>query len=545
MHHHEPGGGGGGYSPGADDGAQSEHEEFHDAQQSAGGVPEEEAKVQLDDIEDDVSSQPWVPFVGMTFFTVEEAQKFYNDYAYIKNFGTRIAASRNSTRRGVPTHLIKRVFECVHSRNTVDTTKTDNTSASESIASESIASGSASTSKQAGVEKDPNDSRQRNRMVRYNCKAHLIVRLIEDKWEVTHFTEEHTHPLLQREEQTRYYRSHRTVPEEDYQMIVALHNRNISTSDVMGLLADEHGGNPRNLPYVKRDVTNIRAKLREGMTLKDMSLTMEYFKKRQAECPSFFYAPMLDPVTNAVEGLFWVDGRTRALYPKYKDCVFFDTTFCTNRYNMPFAPIVGVNNHLQTLTLGCALLPNEITETFKWVFQQWLLAMDNVPPDNIMTDQDAAIAAAISDVFPLAVHRCCFWHVKRKAREKLPRLLNNNQFKEAFYACINNSQTPQEFEELWKSMLILFNVADNKHLKNMWSTRQTWAPAWFMNNFFPFTTTTGRSEGLNSYFKKLVNPHDSVWTFVRQYELCQETMLDREDNSSFQGETTTAPLWGR
>lgn len=534
---------GGGYSPGRDDGVESEDDGAHveaAAEEVEEAAAEEEAadiKAPFDDGEEDVSSQPTVPYVGMTFNQVEDAQKFYNEYAFNKGFGTRIAASKNSQRKG-PVTLIKRVFECVHSRGTVDNTKTE-------ITDDSIATGSTSGSKQAGIEIDVSGTRKRSRLVRHQCKAHMIVGIRDGRWTVTCFVEEHTHPMMQQQEQVRYYRSHRSVPEEDYQLIVALHNRNISTSDVMGLLADEHGGNPRNLPYVKRDVTNIRSKLREGMIVKDMALTVEYFQRRQAESPTFYYARQVDAATNEVEALFWVDGRTRSLYPKYKDCVFFDTTFCTNRYNMPFAPIVGVNNHLQTVVLGCALIPNEQIETFKWVFQQWLLAMDNVPPDNIMTDQDQAMANAIKELFPLSVHRCCFWHVKRKAREKMPRLLANEQFKEAFYACINKSQSPEEFEEKWNAMLVLFNVAENTHLKNMWKSRKTWAPAYFMNNFFPFTTTTGRSEGLNSYFKKLVNPHDSVWTFVRQYELCQETMLDREDNAAFQGITTTAPLWGR
>jgi hypothetical protein len=64
-------------------------------------------------------------------------------------------------------------------------------------------------------------------------------------------------------------------------------------------------------------------------------------------------------------------------------------------------------------------------------------------------------------------------------------------------------------------------------------------------NFFPFTSTTGRSEGLNSYFKTLVRPSDSVWNFLTQYELCQNLMLDREDNAGFTMETARAPLWGR
>ena len=71
---------------------------------------------------------------------------------------------------------------------------------------------------------------------------------------------------------------------------------------------------------------------------------------------------------NVVRGLFWVDGRTREMYKTFRDCIFFDTTFCVNRYNMPFAPIVGVNNYMQSILLGCALLSDETIESFVWVF---------------------------------------------------------------------------------------------------------------------------------------------------------------------------------
>jgi hypothetical protein len=103
--------------------------------------------------------------------------------------------------------------------------------------------------------------------------------------------------------------------------------------------------------------------LRADVLERDMSMTIEYFEKRQAESPHFFYATQLD-ATKAIRVIFWVNGRTRSLYPKYKDCAFFDTTFSTNKYNLPFAPIVGINNDLHTVVLGCALLPNETIETF-------------------------------------------------------------------------------------------------------------------------------------------------------------------------------------
>ena len=163
-----------------------------------------------------------------------------------------------------------------------------------------------------------------------------------------------------------------------------------------------------------------------------------------------------------------------------------------------------------------------------------------------MTDQDQAMATAISMVFPHSTHRCCKWHVFRVARTKLGRMLGKDEpFAEAFYGCIKGSDTVEEFEERWKQMVEVFGVADKKHLKNMWNSRETWAPVYFRNKFFPFTGTTGRSEGLNSYFKTLNHHGDSVWTFLQQFELCQELMLDREDNAGFINEATRPPLWGK
>ncbi|XP_037480348.1 protein FAR1-RELATED SEQUENCE 5-like [Triticum dicoccoides] len=461
-----------------------------------------------DDSDDgDVSSQPLPPYVDMVFDTLEDAQKFYNDYAFKLGFGTHISSSKFSQKRGQKKEdqiLIKRFFGCVHARKP-DKTETRSTS-------ESIATGKSNSSRQPSEGMDVTRKRQKNRLP----------------------------------ECVRYYRSHRSIPAEDYQLLLTLHDVNLSNSDCMGVLGRVHGGDTRILPYVKRDVSNERAKLRRGLTFRDMDMTVEYFERRKAENPEFFYAKQKDPATNSVTALFWVDGRTRALYPKYKDCVFFDTTFCTNRYNMPFSPIVGVNNHLQTIALGCALLPDESIETFKWVFQQWMVAMDNDHPTNIMTDQDKAMATTIDDVLPNTCHRCCKFHVFSNARTKWGRLLRRDEaFADVFYTCINQSETIEEFEETWQHMLHCFEVAENKHLKNMWQTRHMWAPAYFKNKFFPFTSTTGRSEEINSYFKTLIRPADSVWRFVQQYEMCQETMLDREDNAGFTGETTTPPLYSR
>ena len=86
----------------------------------------------------------------------------------------------------------------------------------------------------------------------------------------------------------------------------------------MGCLGSVHGGDPRCLGYVKRDVSNIRTMLRNEVTMRDMSMTLDYFKQREAKNLRFFYASLMD-ANKSVRALFWVDGRTRSLYPKYKD----------------------------------------------------------------------------------------------------------------------------------------------------------------------------------------------------------------------------------
>nr|BAC55610.1 far-red impaired response protein-like [Oryza sativa Japonica Group] len=221
-----------------------------------------------------------------------------------------------------------------------------------------------------------------------------------------------------------------------------LHDRNIATSQILALLGDLHGG-VRNLTFTAKDVSNLRTKLRQQVSLKDVAMTIDYFqkKKTQADNPSFFYAARYDE-DNVLKALFWVDGRTRKLYQSYKDCVFFDTTLMTNRYNMPFAPIVGTNNHLQTILLGCALICDETTETFIWVYKTWMRAMNGQKPGSVMTDRDKAMRAAIKKVFPGTIHRCCLWHVTTEADQQLlPVYTSKKGFHEALYRYIYDSKT--------------------------------------------------------------------------------------------------------
>ena len=113
--------------------------------------------VMQDDSDDgDVSSQPLSPYVGMVFDTFEDAQKFYNDYAFKLGFGTHISSTKYSQKRGQKQEdaiMIKRVFGCVHARKP-DKPETSSTS-------ESIATDTSNSSRRPGAEMDVTRTRQK------------------------------------------------------------------------------------------------------------------------------------------------------------------------------------------------------------------------------------------------------------------------------------------------------------------------------------------------------------------------------------------------
>jgi hypothetical protein len=102
----------------------------------------------------------------------------------------------------------------------------------------------------------------------------------------------------------------------------------------------------------------------------------DYFIRMQSINDGFYFAMDFDDDAR-LKNVFWADARSRAIYEDFGDVVTFDTTYLTNKYEIPFAPFVGVNHHGQSILFGVVLISKENTETFVWLFETWLKCMND------------------------------------------------------------------------------------------------------------------------------------------------------------------------
>lgn len=495
--------------------ATSEHQEGEG--EAAEVVQDEEIGEGVEGVRDeeigDINSKPDKPYVGMEFRDKDEAKNYYDDYARKWGFITKISSCRRSQ---ITKQYNRYEFACHSERSSRE-------------------SGASAGSR----------SRRSSRVLKTGCKARMVVVKRDEKWVVTIVDLDHNHPPLN-PSALMSLKPHRLIKDEDHDLLEFLRTNKIPTQRIMSVLCDLYGS-MQNIPLARKDVSNLRATMRpeaEG-TCTDMAATIKYFQESQADDPSFFYSMELDSESK-ITSVFWVDGVSREAYREFGDCVFFNTKYITTKYCLPFAPIIGMNNHGQTVLFGCVLLKAEIEETFEWVFQTFLKAMDGKVPKSIMTDQDEAMENAIANVLPNTSHRRCSWYIWRNAKFKLGVLPSRLEgFEDDLRHCIDESFNVEEFERRWAAVLDRYNLASNKYMQDLYEIREKWVPCYFMDCFFPFMSITQQSEVMEALFKDFVHPGDIIQNFIVQYEKLVQSCLDRDDKQLFLTVKTDANLWSK
>ncbi|KAM0901792.1 hypothetical protein ACQ4PT_019707 [Festuca glaucescens] len=436
------------------------------------------------------------PEPGMKFQTLEDAHGFYNTYALLNGF----VAKRGSNYKRKKYHL-----DCNRSGKSTLT-------------------------------QDPNKKRKRNAFEKTNCQAKVIVKLTKGQWEFTTVRNEHNHPLCANPSLTNFFLSHKHMPIEEKSFLKVLQQSRIPPNKVMKIFRRMRSSFG-NIPFKKKDATSLQIEEQHRTENSDVQRTLKLFKELELRNPCFFYTKQTDK-DDIVCSIFWTDARSRMDYEIFGDFVSVDTTYTTNRHNLPFATIIGINNHGRTLLLGCAVLHDRKAETLKWMFQTLLEVMGGKIPGSVVTNQDEAMAKAIVEVMPQVRHRFCKWDVMGKAHERIAAFMAaRGNIKAELDSLVDNSLTETEFEEGWISLMQRYKASENEYLQFMWRIRKIWVPVYFRHDFYPFVQSLGCGEGTNSLFKDSVLPKDSIEKFIERYEEIQKKTIQTDDEDRRQAGT--------
>lgn len=462
------------------------------------GIEDNLAETSVVHDEDGVSE----PYVGMEFDSEDAAKVFYDNYARRVGFNSKVSHFSCSRPDGP---ILSREFVC-------------------------------------GRE---GSKRRHNE----NCDAMLKIELkghSQHKWVVTKFVKEHCHPLVTLDKlhylrPRRHFAGAAKATPEVYQgmgfipngvMYVSMDGNNAALEINRGVRST-----PKNAAMMNYAVRPSSWKRTLG---KDAQNLLEYFKKMQAENPGFFYAIQLDE-ENRMTNVFWADARSRAAYSYFGDALTLDTSYRVNQYRVPFAPFTGVNHHGQTILFACALLLDDSEASFTWLLKTFLTAMNDHPPVSILTDQDRAIQAAVSHVFPEARHCISKWHVLREGQEKLAHVCHiHPQFQVELYNCINLTETIEEFESSWDLILDKYDLRRNDWLQSIYNARAQWVPVYFRDSFFAAISPNQGCEV--SFFEGYVNQQTTLPMFFRQYERALDNWFEKEIEADFETICTSPVL---
>ena len=379
--------------------------------------------------DDDVVSPP---FVGMVFHSWEEVDKYYKRYGRQQGFGILCTAGSYVQKGGAKSKELRGyLWKCECYGRAVYRRRVEGKRVY-------------STRDELGTK----------RSKKCDCPVLMYCNRTKDgEWVVKRAVNEHkNHCPTPRK--SRYVPRYR---QEDITSLVKRklfndYNSGANVPQIFNCLASERNG-VENVTFTKKDLQNIIArdkaeKMKEG----DWNAMWKYFKAMSTDNENFFHKHRVGE-DNILKDVMWVDARSRAAYEEFGDVVVFDSTYLTNEYDLPFSNFVGVNHHGQTILLGCALLSHEDSETFEWLFTEWLSCMSNKKPIGFLTDQDAAMRKALREVMPDVRHRWCLWHILTKFSHKLGKYNDYELFKVELHNVIYNSLTKNEFEVQWTDVI--------------------------------------------------------------------------------------------
>ncbi|XP_019192724.1 PREDICTED: protein FAR1-RELATED SEQUENCE 12-like [Ipomoea nil] len=246
----------------------------------------------------------------------------------------------------------------------------------------------------------------------------------------------------------------------------------------------------------------------------DSNSLIEIFRRRQMDEADFYFEFELYEDARLCN-FFWRDGQMKADYDLFGDLVVHDTTYRTNRYDMICAPFIRLSG---------------------------VRSMGGKHPQTIMTDQCAAMAAAIAQVFSNSNHRLCIWHIGENSKKHIKGLRNKKGFLELFNFLLKYTDTEAEFEFYWTRMMTEYGCHKNVWLNKLYSNREKWCPAFSKEYFSGGILSSQRSESMNHSISRRLSKTAGLCDFYNSFVSVVSEWRSRENGENVCCSQGLAPM---
>ncbi|KAH9603392.1 hypothetical protein KSS87_005346 [Heliosperma pusillum] len=270
---------------------------------------------------------------------------------------------------------------------------------------------------------------------------------------------------------------------------------------------------------------------------------LDYLKRMQAENSNFYYAIQGDhDLSNT--NIFWADASSRTNYTYFGDTVIIDTSFRAKGYKVPFATFTGLNHHGHPVLFGCALLHNESEAAYIWLFQTWLHAMSGRAPLSVTIEPDRFVQMGAIQVLPNIRLRYCKWSMFRETKSHLGHVYQSHPtFEIEFIKFVDDSETIEEYESKWGSLLAKYYLLDDEWLQSVYDARHQWVPVYLRDTFFGELPSSAEGhDGKISYFDEFIDASTSIQLLIKKYESAIASWHEKELKADDETSNTTPVL---
>lgn len=190
--------------------------------------------------------------------------------------------------------------------------------------------------------------------------------------------------------------------------------------------------------------------------------------------------------------------------------IVMDSTYKTNKHDMPLFHLVGFDCNYRTFTIAYCFLAHEKEDDFNWALTRLRELITPDLPVILVTDRELALINAYQVVFPQARGLLCIWHSNMNILARCRKTFDTEETYKLFYKDIQGviyAKDKCAFVDAMASMELSYTEGKPleafKYWKKQWIDKyQTMSCYAFSSNVMTFNTRfTSRVEGAHAHMK--------------------------------------------